>query len=268
MDAKVIGALMELKSEIIDLEHKGFSICSFPKKLQGMMAQEILKTMSELLQNDNLDNFEQAINLIENIDDDSFVKLFTKPNRNFSHEIYLEVESWISDYLSTIFVNKKMAINKMGDWETKGHPKLSSDSYCVFWRCVREGKESDVGGAHRDSTFGNIVSKQGYDPQLPFESGQWWKIWLPIFGCTSTNSLQMVEGSHNENIDVAIKETRFGHKPFINEQWLNLNENNFLSPLDGQLGQCVCFHDDMVHRAPVNNASRIRVSAEFAVITD
>jgi hypothetical protein len=270
VDAKNIGDIMGQKAENhnIQLEKQGFTLLEFPLKLQKLMAKDILRTISLLIGTHGIESFEQASRFIEELDNDSFVKAFAKPNRNFSHEVCLEVEKWVQGSFSAIFPDKKLAINKLGAWETEGHPRLSYDSYSVYWRCVRGGKENDVGKAHRDSTFWDIAYKQGYDPQVSFDLGRRWKVWTPVFGCTSANSLQMVKGSNNENIDVFIKETQHGNKPFINERWLSLNEINFFSPLDGRLGQCVCFHDDMVHRGQVNNSTAIRISAEFTVITD
>lgn len=43
---------------------------------------------------------------------------------------------------------------------------LSSDLYNVYWRCVRGGKEIDVGNAHRNCTSCNIAYKQEYDAQI------------------------------------------------------------------------------------------------------
>jgi len=270
VDAKIIGNIMDqkYKNHYLQLEKQGFTILEFPLKLQELMANDILQTISMLVGTRDIESFEQASNLIRGLRDDSFVQAFAKPNRNFSHEVCLEVEKWVQGCFSSIFPDKKVAINKLGAWETEGHPRLSSDSYSVYWRCVRGDKENDVGNAHRDSTFWDIAYKQGYDPQVPFDLGRRWKIWAPVFGCTSANSLQIVGGSHKENVDVYIKDTLYGNKPFINERWLNLNEAHFFSPLDGRLGQCVCFHDDMVHRGPINNSSAIRISAEFTIITD
>jgi hypothetical protein len=270
VDAKNIGDIMREKSKNhnLKLEKQGFTLLDFPLELQGIMAKDILQSISMLLGVHGVESFEHAASLIEDLDDDSFIQFFAKPNRNFSHQVCVEVEKWVQGCFSSIFQDKNVAINKLGAWETEGHTRLSSDSYSVYWRCVRKGKENDVGNAHRDSTFWDIAYKQGYDPQIPFDLGRRWKVWAPVFGCTPANSLQMVEGSNNENIDVYIKNTQHGNKPFINEKWLSLNEINFFSPLDGRLGQCVCFHDDMVHRGQVNHSTAIRVSAEFTIITD
>jgi hypothetical protein len=270
MDAEIIGNIMdqEPKKHYLQLEKHGFSLFSFPLKLQEIMANDILQTISLLIGNCDVNSFEQASSVIKGVSDESFVQLFAKPNRNFSHDVCLEIEKWVQGCFSPIFANKKIAINKLGAWETEGQPRLSSDSYSVYWRCVRGGKQNDVGNAHRDSTFWDIAYKQGYDPQIAFDLKRRWKVWTPIFGCTPENSLQMVKGSNNEKITTYIKNTPNGNKPYINDRWLSLNEINFFSPLDGNLGQCVCFHDDMVHRGQVNHSTDIRISAEFTIVTD
>jgi len=87
------------------------------------------------------------------------------------------------------------------------------------------------------------------------------KIWVPLYGCSMTNSLQFLSGSH-------IKKVKIGYRnnvPFIDPDYLFKNEEKFFSPFQDFDDKCVIFHDDIVHRGVVNNDTSLRISCELTV---
>lgn len=255
----------KVHDEILD---KGMSLFPFPENIQNMMYQEICRYLSQYSKGENASSLTVLQQNIFSLDDDEFIREFSKPKRNFRDEVCSAILKWSREEFSKIFVGKQVAVNSLGLWETENLDYLHKKTLSVYWRCVRPNKTSDIGAPHRDSTFWGLSNAQDYDPQIPFEYKHRWKVWLPIFGCNKENSLQLVPNSHQENIEVKVRMTEFGERPDIDPSWLLENEKRFTSPCDGSMGQCIIFHDDMVHKGVLNRSENLRISAEFSVLTD
>lgn len=142
---------------------------------------------------------------------------------------------------------------------------LRADSYDIFWRCVRKDKQ-DVGAAHSDYQFWEIAKGTSAEVGCPFDYDERWKIWIPLIGCDETNSLQVVPGSHLQVVPTDRILTKNGYKPKIQQPWLDEHEKMFLCPLTHFEGNCVLFHDKLVHRGPVNTTSKFRLSGELTIL--
>ena len=128
----------------------------------------------------------------------------------------------------------------------------------IYWRLVRPGN-SDFGSLHADKWFWDIGS-YGKVADFPHER---LKIWIPIFSVPGKNGLLISPGSHTKNDWKWHAETRFGlSKPVIDEPIENLNL--VLLPLAP--GQCVVFHDELIHGGAANEADTTRVSIEFTLL--
>ena len=259
---------MDYQSIRNELEREGMVLYPFPKSILQMMTNEIETYFKQYSLQKSANELATLQESIFKMEDDKFVTEFSKPNRNFREQVGNAVSSWAREEFSKLFEGKHAGINCLCEWEVEGLDYPYKDSLSVYWRCVRPNKASDVGAPHRDSTFWTLPNMEDYDPRLPFEYKRRWKVWLPIFGCNKNNSLNLVPNSHKDEVPIKTKMTQFGERPTIDQSWLNANDENFISPLDETMGQCIIFHDDMVHKGVLNTSKNLRVSAEFSVLTD
>lgn len=259
---------MDYQSISNELIKNGMVLFPFPESILNMMAKEIRGYLIRFSQTCEAQSLSELQENVFRMGDDEFICEFSKPKRNFREEIGEAVLEWVKGEFSKIFQEKQVGINCLGEWEVEGLDYPYKDSLSVYWRCVRPNKSSDIGAPHRDSTFWALPNAKDYDPRVPFEYKHRWKVWLPIFGCNKDNSLKLVPNSHKEDVPVNIRMTQFGERPNIDSSWLMANEQNFISPTGGTIGQCVIFHDDTVHKGVLNTSANLRISAEFSVLTD
>lgn len=201
---------------------------------------------------------------IMTLSDADFVDRFRKPLRMFPDDIGAGIYEWVES-LAPSLGGSRAGINYVSPLECEGNPALKATSFDVFWRCVRPGKP-DVGQPHADFQFWELARGTSLDPPSPFDYDERWKIWLPLMGCDSSNSLQVAAGSHAEDVPVETIETPFGQKPSIRQEWRDTNDRRFFCPLPRFENHCVLFHDKLVHRGPANNTSRLRLSGELTIL--
>jgi len=248
-----------------DMEKNGYIIFPFPRELAKAMKSHIFQFMG--VQFDGLDETEALKKCAEislSYSDEDFVKKFAKPFRIFPDSVAELAVNWITS-LRDHFEGTQTGVNYVCKDERDKNHALREDSYDIFWRCVRPGKP-DVGAAHCDYQFWEIAKGTSAEVGSPFDYDERWKIWVPLLGCDQTNSLQIVPGSHLQNVPTDRVLTKNGYKPVIQPPWLEKHENTFLCPLTNFDGYCVLFHDKLVHRGPANNASMLRLSGELTIL--
>lgn len=261
------GFMIENTRTSEEMKKNGFIILPFPKILSSTMKTHIAEFMEV-----SLSSFKNEEELHKKLTEKSlsysdveFTEIFAKPFRMFSDAIAYQVLDWVNR-LTHQFGGKQAGINYVCLNERKKNLALREHSYDVFWRCVRPGKP-DVGAAHCDYQFWEIVKGTSDDVECPFDYNERWKIWLPLLGCDLTNSLQVVPGSHSQEIPTDRIMTKNGYKPVIKSHWLEQHETKFICPLTSFGGDtCVLFHDKLVHRGPPNQTSGLRLSGEFTIL--
>ena len=162
------------------------------------------------------------------------------------------------------FVNnnfpKGSFINQVSEYERLHERNLNSSSLDIQIRCVRF-KKNDVAPAHRDSQFWDMNAGTEKDPNIQGNYNVRTKLWVPLYGCSVTNSIEFLPGSHTKKVKIGYK----NDVPFIDPDYLLKNEKNFFSPFQSFDDTCVSFHDDVVHRGVINNDTPLRISCELHV---
>ncbi len=248
------------------MQRDGFMTIPFPAELCERMTQHIhghIRQATDIPITENAP-VEELTRAVARLSDDGFVEQFRKPLRMFPHELGGAVAEWIGS-LAGFLGGSRSGINYISPAEHDANPTLQATSHDVFWRCVRPGKP-DVGQAHADFQFWEINRGTPLDPPSPFPYDERWKIWLPLLGCDATNSLEVLKGSHREDIPLESIQTKYGTKPAIRMDWLAANEHRFFCPLPQFHHHCVLFHDKLVHRGPANATSHLRISGELTIL--
>lgn len=187
-----------------------------------------------------------------------------KIKRSFSPEI---------DYLANIEAYKisKKHFNLIGyipfvdKFFIKKYGILKTD---FFFRIVRKNKLLDIGFPHTDKFFWDLAKKKKILP--PFSKcKKRVKVWIPLIGCDSKNSLKIYNKSHlNKNSFVMTKKLRGNEfRPKTKD---NLRSFKTSVPVfcNNKNNQAVLFHDNLIHSGQVNNSSNFRISAEFHIIME
>ena len=182
------------------------------------------------------------------LDDENHAKIQEKKQRLFPIELYEALLR--SNFLELI--EGKLDINfHITDEENFGLPEL-------YWRYVRPGRQSDVGPLHDDGWFCDI------NPNwlMPDFAIKRLKVWGPIQEIPGKSGLIVVPKSHKEPSNNYIVNNIGGkNKPSIKREY----DEGELLLLDIKVGQCVIFHDRLLHGGCVTAGDKPRVSFEFTL---
>jgi len=247
---------MNLK-ESEEILNKGYKVIPFPSELPKIMIAHIMSYIAEITK-------QRELSSVMSLSDEEFIRKFHKGFRIFPSHISQQISNWVEGF-ATILGGVKTAINFVSAYEISKNPSLKKNTIDSFWRCVRPGKP-DVGAAHCDYQFWEIAKGTDEDPGKPFEYDERWKIWIPLVGCNHQTSLQVIPGSHTEEIPIDYLQTKNGVKPSITPEWLAKNEHRFLCPFEKFTNSCVLFHDKLVHRGPPNPCEEVRLSSELTIL--
>lgn len=130
----------------------------------------------------------------------------------------------------------------------------------IYWRLVRPGAKTDVGGMHTDRWFHDIL---GNGEPLYGKDETTIKMWLPVFTESGRNGLYVVPGSHLKNWSVKYTSGDDGfRRPSLDEPLAD-NEK-YLVPV--QSGQAVLFNENLLHGGAVNAGLTTRVSIEITFV--
>jgi len=235
-------------------------IIPFPKHLTDTMILWIKSFIATSTGGAHADLEEQ----LQVLSDALFVEKFHKAFRIFPSHVADEIAVWVES-LAHFLGGKQAGMNYVSLAERMKNSGLTEKSWDTFWRCVRPNKP-DVGSAHCDYQFWEIAKGTVDEPSTPFSYDERWKIWIPLLGCNPLTSLQVIPGSHVEEIPIDNIATKYGIKPTIDPEWLLKNEGRFICPLEQFSGCAVLFHDKLVHRGPPNPSQQLRISGELTII--
>jgi ectoine hydroxylase-related dioxygenase (phytanoyl-CoA dioxygenase family) len=257
-------------SMYVELEKNGWTIGKLPSEVLKLLRNEVLSLIN------NSRNMQEVRDYVNSLPDEDFRKVFSKEMRFFSFATALFVQDWASSLKSILEANK-LIISPVSKNEIRKNDNLRAGDKDFFFRCVR-AFHNDVAPAHYDAMFWEILQGTDASPEISDSYEKRWKIWIPLFCCDQNNSLQVISGSHIENIPCKFTESNqasyitksasVAKAPGIDEQWLHCNENRFKSPKDLEAGKFLLFHDKLVHRGPQNSDSEYypRVSCEFTLL--
>lgn len=252
-----------MKVAVSDLEEKGYLLIDFPSELSETLLSHVKSVIHKKLGNKQ----EDLTASVMRASDKSFEQLFDKTERIFPDEITQLVLEWAQRYVVKLLDGKSMTTN--APWPHRQNTvenQKYSGSFDFYWRLVRPHKK-DIGAAHTDRQFWDIAREFYGDAFCDQKFDERWKTWIPIFGCDPSNSLQVISGSHHENVPVQRRVLDDGVvKPDIDHAWLHGKENDFHCPFDTCNERAILFHDDLVHRGPMNTTDSIRISAELTVL--
>ena len=244
-----------------EMLEKGFIVIPFPNVLKEQMLQHIRSYIGQVTHR----NEEDLTKSVMSLSDENFSNILgNKPFRMFPDHVAKELYEWASN-LDSFLGGVQAGINYVNESEAKINQQLREDSYDIYWRCVRPGRK-DIGAAHADYQFWELHKGTEYEARVAFPYDERWKIWIPLLDCVNTNSLQVIPGSHKENIPITICSTKNGLRPDIESRWLAENEQRFMCPFKKFTDCCLLFHDKLVHKGPPNQESALRISAELTII--
>ena len=243
---------------------EGYFITPFPSKIVSEMQNYVEYNIRDIWKDYfRCDcNLEEAIELIPNSEWSEKMGRFT---RMFPVRIAGQLQDWTETFVRNVFGVKRTAVGVVYKQEAKLNQALREESKAIYYRFVRPGR-LDVGRAHRECDFWMVEYSDGYDPKIPFDFDYHQdcvKFWIPISGCTSETSIQIIPKSHKMEIPTAVVMTEYGRRQSITDDWVKEHEQDFISPIEE--GSCLVFHMGLVHRGPVNRNNRIRISAEITI---
>ena len=173
-------------------------------------------------------------------------KLWSKRNRVLNNASANEVTDLFKEILSGIFRS----------FEVSDEERLGFGN--IYWRLVRPNAASDVGAAHRDSWFWEISPNQTMPPGKTTR----YKVWIPLIISEGVNSLSFYSYSQlNKNLKWSTNIRDGQEKPFL----VGDDISTKLVVANCQQGQPILFHDDTIHKGPINTSNTTRVSLEFTL---
>lgn len=268
MKAKTSASGMQ--SMRTELQQNGWTIGELPLQILNLLKNEALSLIN------NSRTTVEVIRYVNSLSESEFRNEFSKERRFFSFPIASLVQDWARS-LAGLLAAERLLISPVSNNEIRKNAKLRPGDKDLFFRCVRANQE-DVAPAHYDAMFWDILDGTDACPEPLEPYDKRWKVWIPLFFCDRTNSLQVVSGSHNESIPVkymesdrasyATQQGKIAKVPGIDDQWLQSNEQRFETPEGLTIGKFILFHDALVHRGPRNSdsESRPRISCEFTIL--
>ena len=251
-----------------NLKKDGYIISDLPIPILNLIVNEVY------LRINNSRNISEASDYICSLSESQFRFKFIKWNRFFSFPLCLLIEGFFSS-LNKFFDSNKVVISPISPNEIKNNSNLRVGDRDFFFRIVRPN-QNDVSPAHYDQMFWDIMRDTDSSPEISEPYRERWKVWIPLIGCNQSNSLQVISGSHNEEVpakfslstSTSYSPGSIGQVPGIDELWLKSNENRFSCPFNLNFGSFMMFHDKLVHRGPINKSTNQlpRVSCEFTLL--
>jgi len=252
---------------IHDLNKKGFVPIKLPERLLHNLKKSIIADINFKLFENKKENaeFKKIEKEIHKLSNGFFLSKFShNAQRQLSSHITTQLNLWVKNQLRKKFKFNKSCINYVDKSDQFVNRKLKNKQNSVWYRLVRFNKKKDVGFPHRDNDFWDLGGKRkGEIKPLAV-----WKIWIPIWGCNQKNTLKFIPGSNLHKIKINHVKKNGRIKPKISIRYFNNHKQSSSSGLNYKdKFNAVFFTDKIVHFAPPNTSSKLRISAEFTVFT-
>tara|TARA_A100001234_G_C12632170_1_gene388674 strand:- start:1305 stop:2066 length:762 start_codon:yes stop_codon:yes gene_type:complete len=240
----------------------GYNVVKIPRYLINSIKKEILNDINQKISSKKFKSYNDFTKFIKKIPDEKFIKIFgNNLNRILNAKITKEINLWVEKNIPSKINSKKAALNLISKNEFQNNKLLKKNQFSAFYRVVRKNK-NDVGHPHRDSSFW----KMGETRDTYFKHNIVWKLWIPVFGVSNQNTLNMVHASHTEKIKISYVMKNGKKKPKISKNYITKNIKRIKKPIKDYVSEGVLFHKDMVHFANVNKSSDCRISVEFNIL--
>lgn len=224
--------------------HLGYSIKEF-KTLRGLIIEGILG----LLESNKIHYSDGKAALTES---QIFNLLLT------NHEIFMKKSARIFSIkevrkIAPHILNWARSYSEQCDFitdeENLGYPN-------IYIRVVRALHNEDVGPMHADKWFWDLG-------KIPFpESHRRLKVWAPLLQDDKKPALKIYPGSHTMVFDYQGRKCSDGKtRPVFD--CMSISDQVVRAPV--KMGECIIFHDSLLHGGAVDNSSRI--SVEFTIAT-
>ena len=249
-----------------NLDKNGIEIVQLSKNIRNLILNDVKKNISEKLKLNKNISFIKISQHLNKLDDESFNNLFGNVATRY---LSLSVTKKINSYINNFKLNRKFKrvfLHQMTPLDLKENKKLKKKDFCVYYRVVRK-KRKDTLFIHRDCDFWKLHAKnKELAPIIPGKYTKRIKIWLPIYGCNSQNSLRFFNQSHLHNINCKYKTVKGLKKPELDKNYVKKNKKNVVMPFKKFNSDVVMFDDECAHFAPTNTSSNLRVSCEFTAM--
>lgn len=249
-----------------DIYKNGFEVIRIDNVIRNQIVECIKKDLCSKLQINKKTSFFKIQKNILNLSDEKYNKKFgVSCFRYLSFNVAKYVNRYIQKY-KLGFKVKNAFLHYCSDNDLKLNNKLKKNQFCIIYRIVRKNK-SDVSFVHRDSDFWKIhKSDKRVAPKIPYKFTKRIKVWLPVYGCDSQNSLNFYNKSHKHNIRSNFKKVKNYYKPEIDKSYISRYKKNIIMPLNNFKRDVIIFDDNCVHFAPKNLSTNLRISCEFTVM--
>lgn len=250
----------------LNLEKNGVEIIKINKSIRSIIINDIRKNIAEKLNLKKNSTFLEISKYLNNMNDLTFNSLFGNvATRYLSYRVTKKINDYIKDFkLDRKYRN--VFLHQMTPLDLKENKNLKKNNYCVYYRVVRK-KKQDTLFIHRDYDFWKLHKKnKKLAPIIPGKYTKRVKLWLPIYGCNSQNSLKFFNYSHLHKIVCKYKTIKGLKKPEIDKNYVKRNQKNIVMPFKNFKSDVAMFADECAHFAPTNTSTNLRVSCEFTAM--
>lgn len=250
------------------LERVGFTLIPFPENLRNRLLDHITDTIGSRLDGERVaGQTDRGLReLICNLPADIFecvagrqaVRIFPSTT---AKEVLEAVKPFLREATGSNVFELLPALTRHASENTN----LAGDEYFVYWRLYCPS-DREATPAHADVQFNCMHSAKG-ELRLPSNLRRIWKIWIPIAGCTQSNSLQVLPESHHWRVPFCEVVRSGTKKPSIDAEWLTAHDGGFECPFPKSIyGNAMLFDERLVHRGPANQTQHVRISIDFEVL--
>jgi len=250
------------------LEKQGFAVIPFPVKLLDAMRQHIVVHLSKVLGREvgMWESIEELSVACANLKREAFeANIGNQAFRIYPAEVSRLIREELKPQLCHLFEVDEIDLLKALPKHYEDNPSIGRDAYFCYWRFISPGQK-EATPAHADSHFNQIHEDDDELLESSIGVEKMWKLWIPLFNCTPQNSLQVVPGTHHEDIPWSKVLVNGVHKPQIDGDWLEQREKEFICPIGNANNEALLFSEDLVHRGPANKGMLPRISSDFEVV--
>ena len=154
---------------------------------------------------------------------------------------------------------RRMSFFRRIEEELGDCPASDEDHYGweeIYWRLVRPQAPGDIGPLHADGWFWDLG-----DAGIPADRRRI-KLWVAVIAEPGRNGLRLVPGSHRREWRHHGEWRDGRQKPVLDENEADLDIRLF----PANPGECVLFHDRLLHGGALNLGTTTRVSFELTLL--
>ena len=211
-------------------------------------------------------NFSTITPEISRVDDARAYHSMQHAFRYFPRQFANSVVDWITENFIDVFDAEQIGTHPIKPVHVRRNPKLGAHFPSFYFRFVRPIK-GDIAHAHVDKHHWELTEANEHATFPSFSYTDRWKLWIPLIGCHLDNMLQVVPGSHRNEVPFDLDFIAGETKPSIQSSWLDANRHRFIYPLRQTQETALFMHDTLLHRGTPNPGPLKNVSTELTFFT-